>query len=150
MTNTKIFYFAYGSNLSYRQMLRRCPHARFVAKAKLKNYQFAITGRSAHWHGGCATILPARGSEVWGVMYELDEDCLLRLDGFEGLKYKRYARRRISCQFANGKKRLAVTYIREPKRLTHASKKYRDTIVDGARHFELPQDYVALLKTYLQ
>ena len=150
MTDTKILYFAYGSNLSQRQMLRRCPHARFVAKAKLKNYQFAITGHSTHWNGGCATILPARDNEVWGVVYELDEDCLLRLDGFEGIKYRRYTRRHVTCHFTNGKKREAVTYIREPKQLTHSSRKYRNAIVHGALRFGLPHQYVTSLKAHLQ
>lgn len=147
---TKIYYFAYGSNLSLRQMLTRCPHAKFIAKAKIKNYQFGITGYSARWRGGGATILPKKGTEVWGVVYEVDSHCLSRLDGFERLRQKAYSRKSITCHFANGRTKRAMVYIREPRRLTHSSHKYRSTILKGALSANLPASYMADLRLCLR
>ena len=150
MAKTKIYYFAYGSNLSLKQMGMRCPHAKFIAKAKINDYRLAITGYSPRWKGGPATITKEKGAVVWGVVYELDKDCLLRLDGFEGVKYKFYERKNLTCHFVNGKTRLITTYIKEPKRITHPSKLYRNTIIRGARAFDLPPAYSELLRVELR
>src|SRR4030095_3388653 len=37
-----LYYFAYGSNMNWEQMQRRCPSTRFVCVASLKDYRFAI------------------------------------------------------------------------------------------------------------
>ncbi len=150
MSKTKIYYFAYGSNLSQKQMFARCPHAVLVGKARVQNYKFAITGYSSRWRGGVATIVSKRGSEVWGAIYELDPDCLVRLDGFEGVKYRAYVRKIITCRYANNKKCLATTYVREPRRLTHWSAKYRNIILDSARKLNLPADYIVSLHQSLR
>jgi gamma-glutamylcyclotransferase (GGCT)/AIG2-like uncharacterized protein YtfP len=150
MNKTNIHYFAYGSNLSYQQMRMRCPHAHFVAKAKLVDYKIVIAGYSSRWHTGPATLLKEKGAEVWGVVYKLDKDCLQRLDGFEGLKYRRYSKKSVTCHFSNGKTRLVTTYIKEPKKLTHTNKLYRNTIISGARYFELPPAYIKQLQTNLK
>ncbi len=146
MAKTKIYYFAYGSNLSPKQMLKRCPHAKFIAKAKILNHTLVFTGYSSRWRGGVATIINKQNSSVWGVIYELDPDCLSRLDGFEGLKYKRYKRKRVVCHFANGKKKLASVYIKEPRKITHSGRRYFSTIIAGAEHFELPANYIKTLR----
>lgn len=142
----KIYYFAYGSNLSFKQMLKRCPHSTFVAKANLANHQLAFTGYSSRWGGGVATIIKQPGSTVWGVVYALDKDCLTKLDGFEGLRYKVYKRKNAVCRFTNGKKRSVHVYIREPRRWSHSNRKYLRTIIDGAENFELPPSYIKSLK----
>lgn len=147
---TKIYYFAYGSNLSERQMLQRCPHAIVVGKARVKNYQLEITGYSKRWRGGAATLVRRNDREVWGVVYLLDQDCLLRLNGFEGVKYRRYDTTYLTCHFSNGRKRRVLTYFREPRRLSHPSSIYRALIINGAKHFELPPSYIARLQTELR
>ena len=37
-----MFYFAYGSNMNWTQMQRRCPSSRFVCTARLPGYRLAI------------------------------------------------------------------------------------------------------------
>lgn len=150
LKKTKIYYFAYGSNLSLKQMLERCPHARFVAKAKIKDHRFEITGYSARWRGGVATIEMQKDSEVWGVVYEVDSHCLLRLDGFERLRQKAYSRKVVTSHFSNGKTKRVMVYIREPKKITHSGAKYRRTILKGALSAGLPLEYITTLKTYLK
>ena len=58
-------YFAYGSNMDRRQMVRRCPGATPIGKAKLENWQFLIT------HQGYASIGPQAGTAVHGIVWLL-------------------------------------------------------------------------------
>jgi gamma-glutamylcyclotransferase (GGCT)/AIG2-like uncharacterized protein YtfP len=149
MLKQKIYYFAYGSNLSHVQMHRRCSHAKYVGKAYIKNYRVITTGFSSRWRGGVATIIRARDMIVWGVVYELDAHCLLRLDGFEGVRYKLYKRKVITCYSQNGKKRQVLTYIREPKKIRHSSKRYKRIILKGAHFYGLPKGYIRKLASEL-
>ena len=78
-------YFAYGSNLAFRQMATRCPGSTYVGRAVLPDYRWQINER------GYANILPAPGSSVHGLVFELGNDPLstssdeARLDRSEGV-----------------------------------------------------------------
>lgn len=145
----KRYYFAYGSNLSVRQMKRRCPHAEVVGIGKISNYSFAITGFSRRWNGGVATIIPAKNQVVWGVVYALDDHCLARLDRFEGVFRKRYARQRMYCTLRNGRKKMVSIYVREPRRFRHSSWAYQRVILEAAHAAGLPNGYIQDLKQTL-
>ena len=45
-----MYYFAYGSNLSKKQMLARCPDSKAMFSATLPNYQLLFAG----WSRGVA------------------------------------------------------------------------------------------------
>ena len=53
----KKYYIAYGSNLNFHQMKRRCPYAYFVGKTTLKGYElvFKISKTGAY-----LTIQPSK------------------------------------------------------------------------------------------
>ena len=40
----KRYYLAYGSNLNIRQMRMRCPSARIIGTAEIKDYELLIKG----------------------------------------------------------------------------------------------------------
>ena len=52
--------------------------------ACLRGYQLAFTRYSSTWGGGVADIIPAVGSEVWGLVYGLTDENLEALDVYEG------------------------------------------------------------------
>ena len=85
-------YFAFGSNLSEVQMRRRCPSAVLVGTATLRGYRLVFAGFSVTWNGSVATVLPARGESVPGVLYRVSREDLARLDRYEGAPFV-YARR---------------------------------------------------------
>ena len=87
-------YFAYGSNMNWPQMQRRCPSARFVCVGRLINYQFGITRHSRLRDCGTANVFPAPGKEVWGIVYDISDADLLILDSFED----GYRRERLSIE----------------------------------------------------
>ena len=77
-------YFAYGSNLSWRQMQQRCPQAKRLFSARLPNYRLVFIGGSRSSSGGTASILLQKGEYVLGGVYEIDGACQLALDRHEG------------------------------------------------------------------
>lgn len=85
----KRLYIAYGSNLNVEQMEYRCPGARVVGKAMLKDWELLFRGSKT---GAYLTIGQKKGSEVpvavWEVT-EFDEDRLDIYEGYPTFYYKK-------------------------------------------------------------
>ena len=79
-----VYYFAYDSNLSHKQMLERCPDSKPRFKATLPNYKLIFTGWSRRWRGGVASIMRVRGEKIVGGVYEISGRDLKLLDKYEG------------------------------------------------------------------
>ena len=107
-----MFYFAYGSNLSHKQMLQRCPDSKPRFKATLPNYKLIFAGWSRKWHGGVASIKPFAGSKVSGAVYEISEKDLSSLDKCEGYP-KDYDRLNVLVTTEDGDPIKAITYIKQ-------------------------------------
>jgi gamma-glutamylcyclotransferase (GGCT)/AIG2-like uncharacterized protein YtfP len=138
-----MYYFAYGSNMNWPQMQRRCPSARFVCIARLIDYQFGITRHSRLRDCGTANVIPAPGKEVWGIIYDVNDDELLLLDSFED----GYRRETLMVRSDVGEPLTALVYIAE---LEHnvplPSAEYKQLIVEGAKHWRVPNAYLATLE----
>jgi len=78
-----VYYFAYASNLSKKQMQARCPDSQPRFIATLPNYKLVFTGWYREWRGGKASIKSFRGEKVRGAIYEVNEACLRQLDKHE-------------------------------------------------------------------
>jgi gamma-glutamylcyclotransferase (GGCT)/AIG2-like uncharacterized protein YtfP len=128
----QLYYFAYGSNMNWEQMRRRCPSAKFVCVASLKNYRFSIPRHSRLRNCGTANIFAETGSEVWGIVYDVSEQELAILDGFED----GYRRERMLV-LASGDSQSSVevlVYIAEKEdNVPLPSSEYKQLIVAGAR-----------------
>lgn len=85
----KRYYIAYGSNLNLRQMKMRCPTAKVMGTAVIKDYELLFKGSLT---GAYLTIEPKKGSEVpvavWTVT-EADEEALDRYEGCPVFYYKK-------------------------------------------------------------
>jgi gamma-glutamylcyclotransferase len=141
-----LYYFAYGSNMNWPQMQRRCPSACFVSVARLPDYQFGITRHSRLRQCGTANVFSAPGEEVWGIVYDVNDADLAILDSFED----GYRRETLVCfPRGNGQRPLdALTYLAEiEKDVPLPNTEYRRLIVEGARHWNLPPSYIARLET---
>ena len=140
-----MYYFAYGSNMNWPQMKRRCPSSKFICVARLADYQFGITRHSRLRDCGTANVFPVVGMEVWGVVYEVSDSELLILDSFED-GYRRailpvYA-------FGDGVQPLeALIYIAEiESNVPLPNSEYKRLILEGARHWSLPESYCLMLE----
>ena len=81
----KFLYFAYGSNLLTERIRINNPSAQFHAVGRLPDHQLDFNYFSRRWRGAAATILPQPGSNVWGVLWQLDTEHQLTLDKQEGV-----------------------------------------------------------------
>ena len=137
--------FAYGSNMDCAQMRDRCPSARFVCTAKLVNHRLAFTRTSINRNCGVADALQEEGSDMWGVVYEIDDAELPRLDQLEGVNSGSYVRRNEQHLLTFDDRAITASiYFANPQPnppLPNAE--YKRLIVDGAKFWQLPTDYIS-------
>jgi len=150
-------YFAYGSNMDPAQMHARAPGAQFIVVASLEGYKPDFTRYSPRRRCGVMDVVPAKGERVWGVVWGIPDDEMQALDTFEsGYEPRKAADRyeRTPCRvIPNGDLRRqpveADMYEVVTKRDTiKPSRRYMETILNGARYWGLPQEYIAQLETF--
>lgn len=133
-------YFAYGSNLNVSQMALRCPDAANPRPAMLADHDWLINQR------GVATVEPFDGSEVHGVVWQLNDHDLAVLDSAEGVPV-RYRRDRLTVHTDEGPAE-AWVYIDHRVEPGPPRPGYLERIVDGAMHHGLPQRWVDFLRRW--
>ncbi len=150
-------YFAYGSNLDWEQMRARCPSAEFVCVAELKKHRLGFTrwSPSASRRCGVADVLPDEEKSVWGVVYRMHADDFITLDRIEGhdpqqeVKAGAYDRKE-TVVFENGKNgstlKVELYQVHNPTQIYPTSTIYKGHLVRGARHWQLPADYIEFLE----
>jgi len=140
-----MFYFAYGSNMNWPQMQRRCPSSRFACIARLPNYAFAIARHSRLRDCGTANIFYEKGREVWGVVYELSEVDMLTMDGFED----GYSRQSMLVHGPDDNQPAlnVITYIAPRESgVPLPNAEYKRLVLEGARYWKLPAEYCLMLE----
>jgi gamma-glutamylcyclotransferase len=151
-----MLYFAYGSNLDWAQMKCRCPLAKFVCRAKLPAHRLAFTLKSVKRDCGVADVLPDHSKDVWGVVYELPDNELKNLDKREGYRpgkpYEQSQYTREDCyvwQEGDARQALLVVLYLGNLQLDPPlpSDDYKRLIVDGAKHWNLPAEYIRQLES---
>jgi gamma-glutamylcyclotransferase len=151
-----MLYFAYGSNLDWTQMKQRCPLAKFVCRAKLPAHRLAFTLKSARRDCGVADVLPDQAKDVWGVVYELLDNELKDLDKDEDFSPARpndqneYTREdHYVWQEGDADQALLVALYRGHPQLDPPlpSDDYKELIVAGAKHWNLPAEYIRQLES---
>jgi len=144
--------FGYGSNMDLNQMHNRCPNSDLASfNAKAKGWKLCFPRTSSLRKGGVGSIVPSPCDETWGVVFSVDSQDLLRLDGFEGVNSGAYRRDFIEVFDSNDKPHKVWTYFAIPKdnppKHYVPHKDYLDLYIQGADYFQLPKDYVQKLKT---
>lgn len=128
-----MYYFAYGSNLSKKQMRERCPESKPRLIAILPNYKLVFTDWSRQWRGGVVTIKRFSGEKVLGAIYEITESDLRRLDKYEGYPQS-YGRINVIVFDDNNQPIEAMTYIKAGQlKEAPPSKEYLAIIQQGYR-----------------
>ena len=128
-------YFAYGSNMHAQQMRGRCADATPVEKAVLLGWQVRIGVE------GVATIVEAPSEQSWGVLWSVSDADILALDRYEGVASGYYRRVVLTVEGPDGLVQ-AFVYIQEWTGDGPGRPGYLDTILLGARHFDLPESHV--------
>lgn len=120
-------YFAYGSNINLDQMAYRCPQAVPIGSVTLDGYALAFRA------GGVATVLPQKGSQVSGLLWEITPDCERSLDLYEGYPHL-YVKEQLTVCGPDGREYTVMAYMMNERlaRLPSLpSRTYYDGIVAG-------------------
>ncbi len=144
----KRYYLAYGSNLNVRQMFQRCPTARIIGTAEIKDYELLFKGSKT---GSYLTIEPKANSSVPVAVWEVqpsDERSLDRYEGYPHFYYKKDLTLPIKgCKTGIVREREAFVYIMHEERpLGTPSNNYFATCADGYAYFDF--DLMYLINAY--
>lgn len=132
-------YFAYGSNLSFKQMGERCPKHKKVGKGVLEGYKWFISSR------GYANVIESLGDVVQGFVYEISEENERSLDLREGVHRGLYRREILPVVLAEGGSVDCLVYIDSAPPATNEeelTERYRKMINQGIKDARLPPEYV--------
>jgi gamma-glutamylcyclotransferase (GGCT)/AIG2-like uncharacterized protein YtfP len=135
-------HFAYGSNMSRALMGRRCPGARALGPARLDGWRFTIMGE------GYASIMPAPGAAVHGVVWRLSPRDLAALNAYESLHRGLYVRRVLPVM-VGARRRAALVYVAPGRAPGRPQPGYQELLVAAAREWGLPADYIAALERWM-
>lgn len=145
----KRYYIAYGSNLNVRQMRMRCPSARIIGTANLKDYELLFKGSKT---GSYLTVEKKDGGYVpvgvWEVSIQ-DEKALDRYEGFPTLYYKKELTLPIEG-IRTGKvrnRRVFVYIMHEERSIGIPSIPYMQTCLEGYDDFGFNRQ--PLIEAYL-
>lgn len=129
--NQKYFYFAYGMNTNVAGMAARCPAAKSLGGAFLRNYQFRFAGP--------ADVVPTNNNYVDGVLWEITPECLRSLDRLEGYP-DFYDRKYVTVQ-SGGKNVKALVYFMQPGNPDYPpTDRYFHMVEEGYREHGVPVD----------
>lgn len=67
-----------------RQMAKSSPAAQVVGPGLVEGFRLTFGVYSGSWKGGAANIMPDEGGRVWGVVWEIPEEDVAKLDTFAG------------------------------------------------------------------
>ena len=142
--------FAYGSNLDLIQMKERCPSSKIISKGSLANYRLDFNRYSSGWGGGVADVIPVKGSEVWGLVFELSDTDMDSLDFYEGCYKDRpslYERSKVVINTPKGPIPDVWLYtVVEKQKFEAPTAKYLGIIKKAAARWNFPNVYQRILE----
>ena len=127
-------------------MQRRCPSSQFVTIAKLPGYEFGITRHSRLRDCGTANVYPVASKEVWGAVYDVNAADLVVMDSFED-GYHREILSVHAPDHGNHALQVLVYVAAIEKNVPPPNPEYKRLILEGARHWQMPNSYIAMLET---
>ncbi|MDA8775003.1 gamma-glutamylcyclotransferase [Opitutales bacterium] len=133
-------YFAYGSNMNFKQMETRCPGAVYVSQARLDHWSYFINTN------GYAGIEEKTNSYTLGCVWELGENHLQSLDRYEAVNEGYYDRARIQVMLVPSRiEKETVVYLSNNRKYGKPAPNYQNEVIEGAGHVGLPEDYIQKL-----
>jgi hypothetical protein len=137
-----MLYFAYGLNMHRPVMRKHAPDAVSIGAGRLADYRFLITA------DGYASVEPARGRDVHGVIWRITPRDRITLDSWEGVEAGLYRVETLSVHGAQGVED-AFVYIARAAAEGTPKPHYMEVVIEAARAWNLPADYIGYLRTWL-
>lgn len=138
-------YAAYGSNMDPAQMARRCPHSPQRGTGWLQDWRLTFGGEDLGWEGALATVVEAKGQQVFVVLYEMNEQDEAALDMWDGATLGYYRTTKVRVAALDGDV-LAWLYVLNDYEGGLPSARYLGNLADAAEIAGAPSDYVAGLR----
>lgn len=112
-----MYYFAYGSNMNPARLTDRGITPLNIQAAVADNVRLLFNKAAWRKPGvGYATIEPAPGETVEGILYDLTAEAIALLDGYEGYP-KHYRRETLRVRLADNIPVEAIAYIAQPDKI---------------------------------
>lgn len=144
MAKTKRYYIAYGSNLNYPQMMRRCPDAKIMGTSEIKDWRLLFKGSKT---GSYLTIEPHEGYSVPVVIWSVSESDERSLDFYEGFPTF-YYKQELPLEYTGintGRKHKTDVFVyimHEDRPIGIPSRHYFETCAQGYRQFGFDLEYL--------
>tara|TARA_Y100000768_G_C23849363_1_gene620193 strand:+ start:456 stop:899 length:444 start_codon:yes stop_codon:yes gene_type:complete len=132
-----MLYFAYGSNLNWRQMLvERCPGSKFITKYSLNGYKLIFSNYNPKSVFGHANIVKNKNSKVNGAIWNITSKNEKVLDIYEGVPtyYQK--------EYIKWNKKKVLVYIQNNFIKKKPSSSYLHTIIEGYKNCDLELSYL--------
>jgi hypothetical protein len=137
-----MLYFAYGSNMHRAVMRKHAPHAQAIGVAALAGYRFVITA------DGYASVAPAAGENVHGLVWRLTPPDRVTLDAWENVAGGLYCAETLPVE-QSGRPSPALVYIARDCPIGPPRLGYMEVVIEAARLLELPAAYISSLQDWL-
>ena len=128
-------HFAYGANMSPAVMRKYAPGAHALGVAELAGHRFVITA------DGYASVEPEHAATVHGVLWRITPRDRVMLDAWENVSLGLYRAESLSVRYA-GRRLPALVYFARPGGQGRPKPGYIELVVEAARQWNLPQDYI--------
>ena len=144
----KFLYFGFGSNLLTERIHINNPSAVKLSIARLDDYKLSFGNFAPGWGGAVATIIPAKGAHVWGVVWEIDLKHPPSLDQQERAPHIYQRLENIEVTTPEAEKISVLTYhlVKGLEMEPVPSAVYHGVILKGAMEHNLPDEYIEFLQ----
>jgi hypothetical protein len=143
----KIYYFAFGSNLSSPRLLERLPAASVHCVATLPQHQLCWRKNDRSQSGKCdIEFTRSMDDIVYGVVYLMTQADKLELDVYETTGFG-YAHKEVTVTTVEDETIGAFTYFALD--IDHSQQPfhwYKEHVLRGALEHDFPEHYVAHIK----
>jgi hypothetical protein len=136
-------HFSYGANMSRTIMRRHARDAEPLGAAELAGHRFVITG------DGYASVEPARGETVHGVLWRITPRDRVTLDAWENVSAGLYRAETVPVRHA-GELMPALVYFARPRGEGRPKPGYIELVIAAAREWDLPPRHVRALEAWLE
>ncbi len=135
-------YFAYGLNMDPIGMADRCPNSKPLGPARLPRHRFIVTT------DGYASVIRDPREEVHGMLWDCSLGDVRTLDKFEDIASGLYVKISQPVIVPGGAKR-ALVYVGRSGSVGRPKPGYMETVVAAAKHWSLPEAYIANVTRFL-
>ncbi|MBL7053072.1 MAG: gamma-glutamylcyclotransferase [Candidatus Portnoybacteria bacterium] len=149
-------YFAYGANLDPEVIKKRCPYSKFVDTGEVIGHKLSFTRKTrsslpSKKDSWLADIIYSPGEIVWGAIYQIPFQEMLVLDGIEGNYRSVHGYQRMSIEVLLSRdqitKKAWAYFVKNREGTGPPARIYMEKIINGAKHHDLPKDYIDFLKS---